>query len=118
MEALLHTNVEPPNTRTPLSSVHVKHSSLASRAAGSGKTCIAHLIATGAPAKGVRQTVGCSTSVVLVEPADASGLGDARQQRQVFIELWDIGGFEQLNTIFAPMLARGLSWTEICGPQA
>ncbi|BDA43878.1 probable ras-related protein Rab-7L1 at N-terminal half [Coccomyxa sp. Obi] len=67
--------------------------------AGSGKTCIAHLIATGAPAKGVRQTVGCSTSVVLVEPADTSGLGDARQQRPVFIELWDIGAHERYKTL-------------------
>ncbi len=48
-------------------------------------------MATGSPAKGVRQTVGCSTSVVLVEPADSGGLSDARQ-RPVFIELWDIGG--------------------------
>ena len=61
-------------------------------AAGAGKTCIAHLMATGSSAKGVRQTVGCSTSVVLVEPADNGGLGDARQ-RPVFIELWDIGEF-------------------------
>ena len=49
-------------------------------------------MATGSSAKGVRQTVGCSTSVVLVEPADNGGLGDARQ-RPVFIELWDIGEF-------------------------
>ncbi|KAK9915898.1 hypothetical protein WJX75_005758 [Coccomyxa subellipsoidea] len=66
--------------------------------AGAGKTCIAHLMATGSSAKGVRQTVGCSTSVVLVEPADNGGLGDARQ-RPVFIELWDIGSHERYKTL-------------------
>ncbi|EIE25686.1 P-loop containing nucleoside triphosphate hydrolase protein [Coccomyxa subellipsoidea C-169] len=66
--------------------------------AGAGKTCIAHLMATGSPAKGVRQTVGCSTSVVLVEPADSGGLSDARQ-RPIFIELWDIGAHERYKTL-------------------
>ena len=80
-------------TKRRPSCVYAEQPLLVSCAAGSGKSCIAHLIATGAPPKGARQTVGCSTSVVLVEPADTSGLGDARQQRPVFLELWDIGGF-------------------------
>lgn len=57
--------------------------------AGSGKTALAHLLATGKPCKSaLRPTVGCNTTVILV---DLNLHGDSQQQQQAFIELWDVG---------------------------